>query len=169
MKLKGGLLLFLNIVVVFCHAQTIELQKTAIVNSGGSAGLKSGAKMSYSVGQLGPIGYSNLHESNSASLGFQHHVALGTLKSSISSADIFPNPTDGKVSVKWSEGIFQEGEEVKLFLLSMNGTLLEQIDFQVFGSTIDYTLSMLPVGVYQLRIEGKVSHRAISELIILNK
>ena len=140
--MKTNLALFLSLFIGhLCFAQK------SINSAGGDISIATGS-ISYSIGQV--FFTSNSASSGSINLGVQQpseFFPLNTATFDVNTSSVFPNPTSGKITVKFSDF---SNEEYQYIFSDINGKQLQKGIINSKESTLN--IYNFKTGVYFLKL-----------------
>jgi len=150
------------------HAQGIVIKKSTLSNTGNSYVLQgSNVLISQTIGQ--PSLTSHFQSGSFLLLqGFEYALVeqLQFSGSTITSTSVYPNPSNGRMTLKWQGEMHSEMVQIEIF--DLNGRKMSVHEARREGMTAKLDLETTPEGNYILEAVGEESG-ATSRIIMIRK
>ncbi len=159
---------FFALISYAAAGQEVKLMKsTMAASAGGIVNFVPGSvSINHTIGQS-----SSINQLSSGALhllqGFQHpfFIAGNSYNSHTVSISIYPNPSQGKISIRWHNDIADD--VVWLDVVDMHGKRVVKILLQRKGQEVQFDASSLPKAAYILQLTGTRGDFATHKLILI--
>ncbi|MEM7297378.1 MAG: T9SS type A sorting domain-containing protein, partial [Bacteroidota bacterium] len=145
-----------------CFSQDAVLKKSTLGGAGSVYQANNKYVISQSIGQSGPVG-GYVGKGVSVLQGFQHHLVSSSIPNSqVVNIRIFPNPTEGVISMKHM--LLLEPFTVEVY--DSNGKLVESSNQRSSNGNWSGSLAHLGSGLYIVKL-NLISGRALDQTLII--